>query len=47
MTRWQLFPRIGFIVTNSKLAAGKVIKVYNGRGGVENRIREGKKALRR
>ncbi|MGO9567538.1 MAG: IS1380 family transposase [Desulfomonilaceae bacterium] len=42
----ELFPRIGFIVTNSKLPAGKVVKVYNGRGDVENRIKEGKNALR-
>jgi hypothetical protein len=42
----ELFPRIGFIVTNSKLAAGKVVKVYNGRGDVENRIKEGKNTLR-
>ncbi|MBM4328811.1 MAG: IS1380 family transposase, partial [Deltaproteobacteria bacterium] len=42
----ELFPRIGFIVTNSRLTAGKVIKVYNGRGDVENRIKEGKNTLR-
>ncbi len=42
----ELFPRIGFIVTNSKLPAGKVVKVYNGRGEVENRIKEGKNTLR-
>jgi hypothetical protein len=37
----------GFLfVTNSKLPAGKVVKVYNGRGDVENRIKEGKKTLR-
>jgi hypothetical protein len=30
--RGELFPRIGFVVTNSKLPFGKVIKVYNGRG---------------
>ncbi len=42
----ELFPRIGFIVTNSKLLAGKVVKVYNGRGDVENRIKEGKNTLR-
>ena len=42
----ELFPRIGFIVTNSKLGAGKVVKVYNGRGDVENRIKEGKNTLR-
>jgi Transposase DDE domain group 1 len=28
----ELFPRIGFIVTNSTLPAAKVVKVYNGRG---------------
>jgi Transposase DDE domain group 1 len=42
----ELFPRIGFIVTNSRLTAGKVVKVYNGRGDVENRIKEGKNTLR-
>jgi hypothetical protein len=42
----ELFPRIGFIVTNSKLPAVKVVKVYNGRGDVENRIKEGKNTLR-
>ncbi|MGA9459096.1 MAG: transposase, partial [Desulfobaccales bacterium] len=25
----ELFPRIGFVVTNSRLPASKVIKVYN------------------
>ena len=30
----ELFPRIGFIVTKSMLPAGKVIKVWNGRGYV-------------
>jgi hypothetical protein len=42
----KLFPKIGFIETNSKLAAGKVVKVYNGRGDLENRIKEGKNTLR-
>jgi len=42
----ELFPRIGFVVSNSRLPAGKVIKVYNGRGEVENRIKEGKNTLR-
>jgi Transposase DDE domain group 1 len=42
----ELFPSIGFIVTNSKLSAGKVVKVYNGRGDVENRIKERKNTLR-
>jgi hypothetical protein len=42
----ELFPRIGFVVTNSRLPAGKAVKVYNGRGDVENRIKEGKNTLR-
>jgi len=44
--RGELFPRIGFVVTNSRLPAGKVIKVYNGRAEIENRIKEGKNSLR-
>ncbi len=42
----ELFPRVGFIVTNSRLYMTKVVKVYNGRGDVENRIKEGKNTLR-
>jgi hypothetical protein len=42
----ELFPRIGFVVTNSRLHAGKVIKVYNVRAEIENRIKEGKNTLR-
>jgi len=42
----ELFPRYYFIVTNSKLVASKVVKVHNGRGDVENRIKEGKNTLR-
>jgi len=44
--RGELFPRIGFVVTNSRLSAGKVVKVYNGRAEIENRIKEGKNTLR-
>jgi hypothetical protein len=44
--RGELFPRIGFVVTSSRLPARKAIKVYNGRGDVENRIQEGKNTLR-
>ncbi len=44
--RGELFPRIGFVVTNSRLPAGKVTKVYNGRAEIENRIKEGKNTLR-
>jgi hypothetical protein len=42
----KLFPRYYFIVTNSRLAASKVVKVYNGREDVEHRIKEGKNTLR-
>jgi len=42
----ELFPRYYFIVTNSSLPGGQVVKVYQGRGDVENRIKEGKNTLR-
>jgi len=42
----RLFPEISFIVTNSRLYKTRVVKVYNGRGDVENRIKEGKNTLR-
>ncbi len=42
----ELFPRVGFIVTNSRLYRTEVVKVYNGRDDVENRIKEGKNTLR-
>lgn len=42
----ELFPRVGFIVTNSRLEAKHVILVYNGRAEIENRIQEGKNTLR-
>jgi hypothetical protein len=42
----ELFPRIGFVVTNSRLPAAKVTKFHNGRAEIENRIKEGKNTLR-
>ncbi|MGO8668455.1 MAG: transposase [Desulfobaccales bacterium] len=42
----ELFPRIGFVVTNSRLPASKVIKVYNGPAQIENRVEEGQNTLR-
>jgi hypothetical protein len=42
----ELFPRVGFIVTNSHLEAERVIAIYNGRAEIENRIKEGKNTLR-
>jgi hypothetical protein len=44
--RGELFPRIGFVVNKSRLPAGKVIKVHNGRAKIENQIKEGKNTLR-
>ncbi|MBW2086082.1 MAG: hypothetical protein JRI54_08665 [Deltaproteobacteria bacterium] len=38
----ELFPGKGFIVTNSNLPAREVVKIYNGRANVENRIKKGK-----
>ncbi len=42
----QLIADMNFIVTNSRLHRTKVVKVYSGRGDVENRIKEGKNTLR-
>jgi hypothetical protein len=42
----ELYPRVGFIVTNLTRPAERVVKFYNGRGTAEQWIREGKLALR-
>jgi len=42
----ELFPRVGFIVTNLRRDAGGVVKFYNGRGVAEQRIKEGKNAVK-
>jgi hypothetical protein len=42
----ELFPRLGFIVTNSRLSSHEVVKAYNGRANAENRIKDGKNTLR-
>ena len=42
----ELFPRIGFVVTNSRISVEKVIKLYHRRAEIENRIKEGKNTLR-
>jgi hypothetical protein len=44
--RGELYPRVGFIVTNLSRPAERLIKFYNGRGTAEQWIREGKNALR-
>ncbi|RJP34020.1 MAG: IS1380 family transposase [Actinobacteria bacterium] len=41
----ELFPRIGFIVTNLSAKAEKVVRFYNQRGNCEQWIKEGKYAL--
>jgi hypothetical protein len=41
----ELFPRVGFIVTNLNQRSKKVVKFYNGRGTAEQWIKEGKNAV--
>ena len=41
----ELYPRVGFVVTNLKRPASRVSKFYNGRGTAEQWIKEGKQAL--
>ena len=41
----ELFPRVGFIVTNMSAQAPGVVHFYNGRGTAEQWIKEGKYAL--
>src|SRR5207248_8947525 len=42
----ELYPRVGFIVTNLHRPAKKVVAVYNGRGTAEQWIKEGKNAVK-
>src|SRR5919112_2774166 len=42
----ELYPRVGFIVTNLTRPNRRVVKFYNGRGTAEQWIKEGKNALR-
>ena len=41
----ELFPRVGFIVTNMTAGPEGVVRFYNGRGTAEQWIKEGKYAL--
>ena len=41
----ELFPRVGFVVTNLRRSPNRVIKFYNGRGTAEQWIKEGKQTL--
>jgi hypothetical protein len=42
----ELFPRVGFVVTNLRRTPKRVIKFYNGRGTAEQWIKVGKNALK-
>jgi len=42
----ELFPRVGFIVTNLSIADKRVVRSYNQRGTAEQWIKEGKHALK-
>ena len=42
----ELYPRVGFIVTNLTRPNKRVVKFYNGRGTAEQWIKEGKNAIR-
>jgi hypothetical protein len=44
--RGELYPRVGFIVTNLTWSAGEVVAFYNQRGTAEQWIKEGKYALK-
>jgi len=41
----ELYPRVGFIVTNLSRPSKRVTKFYNGRGTAEQHIKEGKNAI--
>jgi len=41
----ELFPRVGFVVTNVRAKSQRVVRFYNGRGTAEQWIKEGKYAL--
>ena len=48
MVKWyqgELFPRVGFIVTNLNYPPKGIVRFYNGRGTAEKWIKEGKYAL--
>src|ERR1700678_2855565 len=42
----ELFPRVGFIVTNLSRSAKRVVRFYNQRGTAEQWIKEGKNAVK-
>ena len=42
----ELFPQVGFIVTNLRRRSWRVVAFYNGRGTAEQWIKEGKNAVK-
>ncbi|MEO1192921.1 MAG: IS1380 family transposase [Pseudomonadota bacterium] len=42
----ELYPRVGFIVTNLSRPTERIVAFYNGRGTAEQHIKEGKNAIR-
>jgi hypothetical protein len=42
----ELFPRVGFIITNLTVAGRAVARFYNKRGTAEQRIKDGKQAVK-
>src|SRR5262249_13587891 len=42
----ELFPRVGFIVTNLKWRSKRVVRFYNARGTAEQWVKEGKNAVK-
>jgi hypothetical protein len=42
----ELYPRVGFIVTNMSRPAARVVAFYNKRGTCEQWIKEGKGAIK-
>ena len=42
----ELFPRVGFVVTNLRRPSWRVVKFYNSRGTAEQWIKEGKNAVK-
>jgi len=42
----ELFPRVGFVVTNLRRPSWRVVRFYNGRGTAEQWIKEGKNAVK-
>jgi hypothetical protein len=42
----ELFPRVGFIVTNLELPSRAVVRFYNKRGTAEQWVKEGKQAVK-